>query len=507
MTDEDINLDILRDLTKFAPKFLTIRSKSGEPRPFELNRAQHYIHQRLEAQREATGKVRAVVLKGRQQGCSTYIQARYFHKVITSRGKKAFILTHEADATKNLFEMTKRYYDNLEPGLCPKAETSSTKELKFSTFDSGYSVGTAGNKGVGRSQTIQLFHGSECAFWPNADDHSKGILQAISNDPGTEVILESTANGIGNYFHARWRSAMSGESDYQAIFVPWFWQPEYTVTNPGFVPNEEEQSLLTFYGKDGLTADHLAWRRVKIRDLSVDYEAGLEQFKQEYPFTATEAFLNPIDNTFIASRHVMKARKADIVSNVALIIGVDVAIGERDRTAIIRRRGRRAYDIQKISNHNTMEICGVLKRIIQNEQPARVFIDCIGIGAGVVDRMQEMGYDCVEGINVARTANDKEKFRNLRAEIWSEMRDWLCQEMEVEIPDSDELHGEICSLGYKFTSSGQLQIESKDDLRARGIASPDGADALALTFSGGFHLMANQLPVIKLQAHERGMFM
>jgi hypothetical protein len=486
---DDAKLDTLRDLKLFAPKFLIIRTKAGVPRPFTLNRAQEYIHRKLEDQREATGKVRAVVLKGRQQGCSTLIQARFFHKVITGRGKKAFILTHDKEATKNLFSMAQRFYENLAPGLVPTPDTANAKELYFKEFDSGYSVGTAGNKSVGRSQTIQLFHGSEVGFWQFADEHAKGVLQAISDEPGTEVILESTANGIGNYFHQRWVAAMSSSSDYQAIFVPWYWQNEYTSNAEGLSPSDEEAYLLSLYGEDGLTLGHIAWRRIKIQSLSKDYDAGLEQFKQEYPFSATEAFLNPIANVFINAKHVVAARKNRLSGDATgnLIIGVDVAISDQDRTAIIRRKGRLVYDLQKVGNHNTMEICGLLKRIITQEKPHKVYIDCIGIGAGVVDRMLEMGYDMVEGVNVARSANDKEKFRNLRAELWSDMRDWLCQEMTVQIPDSDDLHGELCSLGFKYDSSGRLQIESKDDLRARGMPSPDGADAMALTFFGGFY--------------------
>jgi hypothetical protein len=482
---DESKLETLRDLKKFAPKFLTIRTKAGNPKSFELNRAQEYIHLRLETQLRETGKIRAVILKGRQQGCSTYIQARYFHRVVTGRGKKAFILTHDKEATKNLFTMANRFYDNLEPGLVPIADTANAKELYFRQFDSGYSVGTAGNKSVGRSQTIQLFHGSEVAFWQFAEEHAKGILQAISSEPGTEVILESTANGIGNYFHQRWVAAMSGESEYQAIFVPWYWQNEYTHDAVGFQPNDEEEYLLKLYSQDGLTNAHLSWRRIKIADLSKDIDAAHEQFKQEYPFSAREAFLNPVANVFINAKHVINARKANVEGIGRLIIGVDVAVSDRDRTAIIRRRGRLAYNLEKFGNHNTMEICGRLKRIITEEKPDRVYVDCIGIGAGVVDRMQEMGYECVEGVNVARSANEKEKFKNLRAELHSEMRDWLTQEMPVQIPDSDDLHGEMTSYGYKFTSNGQLQIESKDDLRARGMPSPDGNDALMLTMYAG----------------------
>ena len=106
----------------------------------------------------------------------------------------------------------------------PVPDASSAKELNFKTLNSGYSVGTAGNKAVGRSQTIQLMHASEVGYYPHAEDHAKGILQAVPNEKGSEIIMESTANGIGNYFYNMWMAASSGQSDFQAIFVPWYWQ-------------------------------------------------------------------------------------------------------------------------------------------------------------------------------------------------------------------------------------------------------------------------------------------
>ena len=500
-------LDTIRDFKKFAPKFLIIRTKAGQPKPFAFNRAQVYLHERLQAQKEKTGRVRAIVLKGRQQGCSTYIQARFFHQVITSRGKKAFILTHDKEATKNLFGMAQRFYENLEPGLVPKPDTANAKELYFKEFDSGYAVGTAGNRAVGRSQTVQLFHGSEVAYWAFAEDHSKGILQAISNESGTEIILESTANGIGNYYHQRWLNGMAEDSEYQAIFLPWYWQDEYTYNAENLHLTDEEDHLFKLYESNGLTLEHLAWRRVKIAEFSKDFDAGRDLFTVEYPFNATEAFKNPISNVFINSKYVEIARKNDLEQHGALIIGVDVAISDRDRTAIIRRRGRSAFNLERLANYNTMEIVGRLKRIIHEEKPEKMYIDCIGIGAGVVDRLQEMfGSGVVEGINVGRSANDKERFKNLRAELWSDMREWFMGDMPVSIPDSDDLHGELISLGFKETSSGQIQIESKDDLRARGMPSPDCADALSLTFAGGFRIHHAPIEVPKLNPYERIMF-
>jgi hypothetical protein len=502
-------LEIFKSLPLFAKHFLKIRAKSGSIEPFIFNRAQLYLHDRLETQLKALGRVRALILKGRQQGCSTYVQARDFHKVSTSRGKKAFILTHEAEASKNLFNMTKRYNDELPPGLLPKPDTSSAKELNFNVLNSGYAVGTAGNKSVGRSQTIQLFHGSEVAYWPNAEEHAKGILQAVPNEIGTEIILESTANGIGNYFYDMWMSAISGQSDFQAIFIPWYWQPEYRTTSQELETMplvDDEEALLSQHSKDGLTKQHLFWRRKKLLEFSKDYETGNELFNVEYPMTALDAFRNPVADRFIKAHLIIKARKNKVDSGAPLVIGVDPAIGDHDRLAIIRRKGRHVYKPETHFNFNTMEAVGLIRRIIERENPSKVCIDCIGIGAGIVDRLHEIGYDLVEGVNVARTANEKDKFRNLRAELWHDMREWLAQEMPVELPDNDELQGDLTSLGYKFDSSGRLQIESKDELRKRGMKSPDLGDALALTFFVGDYLQDGGYTPTKIPDKAAGMF-
>ena len=480
----------LLDFKFFAETFFKIRTKNSSIEIFKLNKAQLYLHAQLEKQLSETGKIRAIILKGRQQGISTYVQARFFHKTITTPGIKTFILTHEAEATKNLFEMTKRYYEYLPPGLCPQAEKDSAKELRFVSLDSGYSVGTAGNKGAGRSQTIQLCHCSEVGFYPNAEEHAQGLMQAIGTQDGTELILESTANGIGNYFHSIWIGAEQGTNGFIPIFIPWYWQNEYKDKGHGFKPTDEDNQLLETYKDNGMTLGHVAWRQKKIYEFHNEYEIGKIRFDQEYPTTSSIAFTNPIDDTFINATHVMRSRKTQLdIKDGALIIGVDPAIGENDRCAIIRRRGRKAYNIEILKNHNTMEIAGRITTIIGKEFPRKVCIDSIGLGAGIVDRLHEMGFDCVEGVNVARSANDKERFGNLRAELWNEMRDWFTGELPVSIPDDDELHRDLCSLGYKHKSNGQLLIESKIEARKRGLPSPDIADALSLTFFFGQHIM------------------
>lgn len=479
---------IINNFESFAKNFLTISTKSGEKVKFTLNRAQKYTLMKIEQHLKMTGKVRVIILKGRQLGISTLIEGRFFWKVITHHGLHAYILTHEAEATKNLFNMALRFQKNLPRGLCPEPDKSSSKELIYSKFDSGYSVGTAGNKGAGRSQTIQLFHGSEVAFWPHADEHAKGVMEAVPNEPGTEMILESTANGIGNEFHSKWQAAHEPHSEYIPIFTPWYWDDKYKASIEGIVFTDEEKELYEMHNPNGLTGAHLAWRRLKIAGTK-DVKTGRLRFKQEYPFTAQEAFLNPVEMVFFDAEIVYRAMKFTIHNaNGRLKIGVDPARSGMDGTAIVRRIQRKVYNIEKHYNMNTMEVVGRLVRIIKDEAPYKMYIDCIGIGAGIVDRLCEMGYGMIiVAVNNAETARERDRFTNRRAENWGLMREWFDDDMGVDIPDDDELHAELCAISYKYDSNDRLLLESKEKMKSRGLSSPDKADALANTFDDGIH--------------------
>ncbi len=494
------------DLQEFAPSFFQIADKSGQLIPFRFNRAQQYVHERLEEQLRTLGRVRALILKGRQQGVSTYIQARYFHKVLLLPGTQAFILTHMADATRSLFGIAKRYNNNLPAGLAPKADKDNDNMLVFDRLNSGYRVGTAGSKEIGRSMTNQLMHLSEYAFYDNPGEIKKGIEQTVADIDGTEKIKESTANGIANSFYTDWTDSKEGKSDWITIFVPWYWQDEYTRDDLGMTLTDEEKDWMQLYQYNGLTAKHLAWRRNKLADFEGDYDQKCRAFSQEYPFTDEEAFLNSITDTFITVEPVNRARKNDVDSEASLIIGVDPARGGIDRSAIIRRRGRLAFKCETFQGLDTMQLVGKLKQILDKERPDKMFIDCIGIGAGVVDRLNEMGYSNVVGVNVARKANNPDQFKNLRAELWSEMRDWFTQDMPVQIPDDPELQKELCGLGYSHNSSGLLQIESKKDARKRGMNSPDKADALMITFAYGQYAGQNNYQPTRIAGYDDGKF-
>lgn len=470
------------DLAHYAAKCLKIRTKTGAIEPFILNRAQLYIHERLQAQIERTGKVRALILKGRQQGCSTYVGARFYHRCTHSSGLRVFILTHEDAATQNLFEMVDRYHEHCPDVVKPSTGSANAKELNFDRLDSGYKVGTAGTKGVGRSSTIQLMHGSEVAFWPNADSHAAGVLQAVPDYPGTEIILESTANGLGNMFHQRWRDAESGISDYIAIFVPWFWQDEYRAHAPSdFLADAEETEYAKIYGLDD---GQIVWRRAKIAELKDPL-----LFKQEYPATAAEAFQTTGHDSYIPPGLIIKARKGNVMPSGPLVIGYDPAWMGADRHSMAFRKGRRVVKIESRSKLSTMQGAGWAKQVIDSYKPAKMFIDVGGVGAGVYDRLAEMGYgDTVVAINFGSApfegrAEGKGGPSNRRAEMWMKSKDWLMHPAGVQIPDDDNLQADACGPSYSYNSHSELLLESKEHMRKRNVASPDEWDAVALTFA------------------------
>lgn len=487
--EKEIRKRLRDDFPHYSSRCLKIRTKAGTVEPFTLNKAQQYLHDRLEQQLAETGKVRALILKGRQQGISTYVGGRYYHKATHKRGRRVFILTHEQDATNNLFGMVERYHDHCPELVKPTTGASNAKELSFPKLDSGYAVGTAGAKAVGRSQTVQFFHGSEVAFWPNAPTHFAGVVQAIPDLPETEIILESTANGVGGEFHERWQQAEAGIGDYIAIFIPWYWQPEYSRAVPsGFTLDEEEQEYQQSYG---LTMGQMVWRRAKIAELK-----DPTLFKQEYPATAAEAFQMTGHDSFIKPEAVVKARKANLEGIGPLILGVDPSRFGDDRFSVAWRRGRKI--LKKESKHKLDNVAGAnwIKQIIDADKPDRVFIDVGGQGAGVYDILKNWGppySEVVVPIDFGGAPQSYEIIlpngekrpgpKNRRAEMWMRSSDWLNEVGGADIPDEDSLQTDACGPQYHYDTNQYLLIESKEQMRKRGVRSPDEWDAVVLTFA------------------------
>lgn len=472
------------DFPFYAFNCLRIRPKDGEVKPLKLNSAQKLIHERIEAQLAQTGKVRAIILKGRQQGCSTYVEGRYYWKVSHRKGVRAFILTHEQDATDNLFEMAERYHEHCPPEHKPHTGASNAKELYFDRLDSGYKVGTAGTKAVGRSQTIQFFHGSEVAFWPHPEDHARGVLQAVPDEPGTEVILESTSDGPGDFFHGRWQAAVRGEGGFIAIFIPWYLQSEYRASAHGFKRTADETEYAAVCG--GLADEQLAWRRAKIADLGGGDE-GEESFRREYPATPEEAFEASSKHSVVPSHLVRQAIGRKVKPTGRVVWGLDVARYGGDRCALARRMGNTVMGrVEHWSGLDTMQTAGKVFDAYKGaeDKPEVIFVDVIGLGAGVVDRLAELRLPVI-GVNVAEAPAMKEQYHRLKDELWFAAREWF-EARDVCIPADEPFIAELTAVRYDYTSGREKKkVESKDEMEKRGLRSPDLADAFILTFAQG----------------------
>lgn len=492
------------DMPFFGQTCLKILKKDATMGDMVLNQSQQRLHEIAEKQLREVGWVRIIVLKGRQQGISTYVQARFYHKTSLWKYRNAYILSHETASSEKIFAMADRFQRH-NP-IAPPTKRSSVRMLSFDGMDSSYAVGTAGSEEGGRGGTASLFHGSEVALWDNDTAHFASSVQQVAMLPGTEIFLESTANGPRGEFYKRWQKAVKGEGDYIAVFLPWFWDTGYVrACEPGFMlsdsAEEGELSEVEVARMYKLSPEQMRWRRAKIDELG-----SIRKFKQEYPCTPAEAFQSAEQRSFIDPLCIARARHRVVQSAGPLIIGVDPAGAGGDRFAIAFRRGRRIERVIYRNKINAVTALNWMKSIIDTYKPAAMFIDSGGLGAPLIEMLKASGpqYErVVLSVNFGSTSQAKRAKpdvagpKNRRAEMWARLKQWLTQEDEVQIPDhagdeawgggitagGDAIQADMTVVYVKDELNNDLLLISKEQLRKDDIPSPDFADACALTFA------------------------
>ena len=276
---------------QYIEQYVKIRDKSGNIIDFVMNDPQQRLYDIIKKLKQEKKPVRIIILKARQMGFSTETESILFKETTTKFNVNTGIITHQDEATTNLFNISKRMYDYLHDEMQPALKNSNAKEL---IFDNDQGTGlkskikcmTAGGKGVGRSYTFNNLHISELAFWPGDKKVTlTGLLQAVPNLPNTMIIIESTANGF-EYFKELWDKAVKGENDFVPLFVGWNELKEYSMPYTGFELTDYEKQLQETYN---LTLEQLTWRRWCIKNNCGGDE---EQFKQEYPINPFEAFIS-----------------------------------------------------------------------------------------------------------------------------------------------------------------------------------------------------------------------
>lgn len=187
---------------------------------------------------------------------------------------------------------------------------------------------------------------------------------------------------------------------------------------------------------------------------------------------------------FISADMVAACRKYRAVGYEALpkILSVDVARFGDDQTVVGWRQGRKCVILARYRGLDTVQVAERIIEWMQKEAPNATIIDGDGIGAGVVDHLKFRGFTAgVFEFHGGSAANDAAAYFNRRAEMWGTLRAWLGE--GAEIPDDPDLAADLTSPEYGFSNKSQIQLERKEDMKKRGLASPDAGDMLAMTFA------------------------
>lgn len=310
----------LLNCKEYVETFLKIRTKSGALVSLKLNEPQLRLYEVIAKRYKANKPVRVIILKARQMGFSTLTEGIVFWATATRENTDSMIIAHKDEATANLFRMSKLFYEQLPAPIKPMLQASNAQELNFDKpsrdrserkgLKSRIRCATAGGSGQGRSYTLRNVHMSEFAFWPGDKlETYSGIMQAVPDEPGTIVIVESTANGY-DMFKTLWDRAVaaqqSGDDEgFIPVFFPWYEMSEYRRPVPsGFELTDEERELKATFKLDD---EQIAWRRWCIE---VNCGGDLNKFKQEYPATPDEAFI--ATGTCVFDKEALVLRRAAV---------------------------------------------------------------------------------------------------------------------------------------------------------------------------------------------------
>lgn len=354
---EEVSISAIMERSRIGWQFrwLYIRTKSGEVVRYGPNLAQGVLHTAMEAQRNLGLPVRIIVLKARQRGISTGVEARFFERIYRRPNANAVVVSMDAVSTRKVFSMVDRFQAELHRDVRRTPMRSNRIELAFPRpHNSAILCQTAGTGTLGRGGTTQYVHATEVAFWHNAEEQLLGLLQEVPKLPETEVVIESTANGVGGAFHDRYWDAKERLKDnpddlsgYMPLFLPWYTCEEYRSVLPKSACDENGRLRLIndepYFEND--TVEHMAslgvtldddqvyWRRVTIRD---ECGADLRLFHQEYPATEREAFVATGYNIFsstVLDKHeahcrppiatVEFCRREGKISPVSVLRGLD----------------------------------------------------------------------------------------------------------------------------------------------------------------------------------------
>ena len=319
---------------RYCRDVLKIEDKAGDIVPLKLNLPQKIIQKIASKQLADEGHIRLIVLKARQEGISTLVESWIFKKTSTNPNNHALIISHSTDSAQKIKKMCDLYYRELPEWLKPQTRFENKDQLTFDTkkrgqkgLNSSIDLDTAKNLDAGASFTFQAVHLSEVARFDriradlNVSDTLTSLFNSVPRGKGSMIVIESTAQGVGNTFHSFWNDAVEGLNDFIPVFLPWYYLPEYQMElEPGekleLMDEYEEVELLKIVPT--LSHAQLKWRRWVIRN---NCRGKLDLFKQEYPTFPEEAFLYSGDTVFDAP--IVKKRMDDCYEGFKCHVSLD----------------------------------------------------------------------------------------------------------------------------------------------------------------------------------------
>ena len=257
---------------------------------FKVNKAQKAVIKEYNRQMKDKGYVRLIISKYRQAGFSTISSALIFHRTLFYKNTRAVIISLDKPTTESIFSMSKTFWENLPDNIKPELGVSNKREMVFKENDSKFRLFTAGADNPGRGTTNTALLCDETAFFQNADKVMAGLFQSVALTKGSIIIINSTSNGAQGVYYDLWNKAEKGEGNFKSLFVPWYLQDEYRLKCPENLEKTPEEERLQ--ERWDLDDEQIYWRRIKIAETSV------AMFKQEYPFTAEESFLQSGSSVF-----------------------------------------------------------------------------------------------------------------------------------------------------------------------------------------------------------------
>lgn len=473
-TDEDI---------KQAVEALIDEDSLAGMIPLILHPGQVKLHMFAKKMQEETGRIRVAMVKPRQVGWSTLIQAFLYWMATMTNGMKIHIVSHNSESTRKFLRRFRKICMAAPAIITPGRPVDNSKEIIFAN-GAQVSITTAGTPDAVRSDNFHAGHFTEEPSWPEQEATMAALLPALSDGPGSIAFRESTSKGKGTAWHKFIMETQAGQNVWRLFFDAYFNHPKYRLMPPeGWQPNDEALEAQRLYGLDIF---QLYWRAMKIQDLR-----ALWMFKQEYPGTIEESF-QASASTLYNPDSIYRAQKnygvllPDI--HAPLIMGVDPA-RTGDRTVLAFRQGKVFREVIIYAKMDDMRLVGIIAKFLKegyNKIPVKkCFID-YAIGEGAASRLRELGFGKeVQTVHFGESASE-ERYANKRIEMAMDMRDWIGDTGEfVSIPSGDDISSDLLAIPdfMQSTGSEKLKLPPKDIIKQLYGKSPDIFDAMILTFA------------------------